>query len=214
VTVGRATVRSGDHHPGARAGADDPATRLPGVVLFLAGSTFLTGIMVAASIAPSYDYHGAAISDLGVIAETAMLFNLLLVGVGLLNIAGGYVFYRVHRRRAVFATYVLGGIGAVGAGLMPLDTGAPHSLFALGGFVFFNIEAVATASVLAGPMRLISTVAGLIGLVYVVIMVAGDAGAAVFGAIGHGGSERMIVYPAMLWLLALGGHLMVGDREA
>lgn len=31
-------------------------------------------------------------------------------------------------------------------------------------------------------------------------------------AIGHGGTERMIVYPAMVWLLALGGYLMA-DRS-
>jgi hypothetical membrane protein len=198
-----------------RSGTGSEPRRLAGVIFFVTGALFLTGIMVAASIAPDYDYHGGAISDLGVIDATAVLFNVLLVGVGLLNIAGGSFFFRVHRRPWLFATYVLGGIGAIGAGLMPLDTGAPHALFALAGFVFFNIEALATASVLAGPMRLISAAAGVLGLVYVGIMIVGDGGnAAIFGAIGHGGTERMIVYPAMLWLLALGGHLMVRPRDA
>jgi hypothetical protein len=36
---------------------------------------------------------------------------------------------------------------------------------------------------------------------------------AVFGPIGHGGMERMIVYPAMLWMMAVGGYLMAA-REA
>lgn len=41
-------------------------------------------------------------------------------------------------------------------------------------------------------------------------MVIGVAGnPAIFGAIGHDGSERLIVYPAMLWTLAFGGHLML-----
>jgi len=36
----------------------------------------------------------------------------------------------------------------------------------------------------------------------------------VFGPIGHGGTERMIAYPAMLWLLAFGGYLMApADRD-
>lgn len=30
----------------------------------------------------------------------------------------------------------------------------------------------------------------------------------VFSAIGHGGSERMIVYPPMIWLMIFGGSLM------
>lgn len=183
--------------------------RAAGFLLFAVGAGFITISMLAASIAPGYDFHAAAISDLGVIAETAVLFNGLLVAVGGLNAVGGYLFYRSHRRRGLLAVYLVAGVGAVGAGLMPLDTGGLHSLFALLAFVFFNIEAIVTAAVLTGPMRLVSIVAGAIGLVYVVIMVIGDGGnPVVFGAIGHGGSERMIAYPALLWTLALGGYLM------
>lgn len=189
---------------------------IPGVMLVVLGVAFLMVTMLAASIAPGYDYHGAAISDLGVIDKTAALFNGLLVLVGALNIAGGYLLYRSHRRPWILGPYLLGGVGAVGAGLVPLDAGDLHSLFALFGFVFFNIEAVATGTLLRNPMRAFSYAAGLAGLVYVVVMIIGDAGnPAVFGAIGHGGSERMIVYPAMLWAVAFGGYLMAaGDRKS
>jgi len=186
-----------------------------GVSFAASAALFLTGIMVGASIAPGYDYHGAAISDLGVVAETALLFNALLVLVGSLNVVGGYLFYRSHRATWLLVIFALAGVGAIGAGLLPLSTGAPHSLFALAGFVFFNLEALGTAAVVMGPLRVISVAAGAIGLAYVVVMVIGDGGnPAVFGPIGHGGSERMIVYPAMLWLLALGGHLMAAHRES
>lgn len=184
-------------------------TSAAGLLLVLLGASFLTATMLAASIAPGYDFNAAAISDLGVIGETAVLFNALLVAVGALNIGAGILLYRVHRRIWILAIYVLAGIGAAGAGLVPLDTSELHSLFALFGFVFFNVEALATAAVLRGPMRALSLVAGLIGLIYVVVMIIGDAGnPAVFGAIGHGGSERMIVYPTMLWTLAVGGYLL------
>jgi hypothetical membrane protein len=184
-------------------------TSAAGLLLVLLGASFLTATMLAASIAPGYDFNAAAISDLGVIGETAVLFNALLVAVGALNIGAGILLYRVHRRTWILAIYVLAGIGAAGAGLVPLDTSELHSLFALFGFVFFNAEALATAAVLRGPMRALSLVAGLIGLTYVIVMIIGDAGnPAVFGAIGHGGSERMIVYPTMLWTLAVGGYLL------
>lgn len=184
-------------------------TSAAGLLLVLLGASFLTATMLAASIAPGYDFNAAAISDLGVIGETAVLFNALLVAVGAVNIGAGILLYRVHRRIWILAIYVLAGIGAAGAGLVPLDTSELHSLFALFGFVFFNVEALATAAVLRGPMRALSLVAGLIGLIYVVVMIIGDAGnPAVFGAIGHGGSERMIVYPTMLWTLAVGGYLL------
>lgn len=203
VQVARITEAAGR---GARA---DRA--IAGVLLLLLGSSFLTITMLAASIAPAYDFHRAAISDLGVIRETAALFNPLLVAIGALNIAGGILLYRFHGRAWLLATYVLAGIGAAGAGLVPLDVGDVHSLFALLGFIFFNVEAIATAVAVSGPMRAISMAAGLVGLAYVAVMIVGDGGnPAIFGVIGHGGSERMIVYPAMLWTIAFGGYLMGG----
>lgn len=188
--------------------------RAAGAAFVVVGAGFLTGIMLLASIAPTYDYAGGAISDLGVIGETAILFNVMLIGVGALNVAGGVLFGRAHGRTWLTTLYVVAGIGAIGAGLFPLSTGTPHSLFALGGFLFFNLEALGTASVLDGPIRWLSLLAGAVGLAYVAVMVVGDSGnAAAFGPIGHGGAERLIVYPSMLWLLALGGHLLGRDTE-
>jgi hypothetical protein len=88
-------------------------------------------------------------------------------------------------------------------------------LFALVAFLFFNLEALASASVVHGPMRWVSALAGVVGLAFVVLMVIGDAGnPGVFGPIGHGGVERMIVYPAMLWLMAFGGYLLGPPADA
>jgi hypothetical membrane protein len=183
--------------------------RSAGLTLFALAAAFLLVTMLAASIAPAYDFHAAAISDLGVIVETAALFNVLLIAIGLLDIVGGYLLYRWHRRAGLLAVYAIAGIGAMGAGIFPLDTGGLHSIFALVAFLFFNIQAIGTAMLLRGPIRILGLVAGAIGLVYAVLMVIGDSGnPAVFGPIGHGGSERMIAYPVMLWLLALGGYLM------
>jgi hypothetical membrane protein len=187
--------------------------RTPGILLFLLAAQFMTVIMLAASMAPGYDVAGGAISDLGVVPETALVFNLSLLAVGALNVIGGYLFYRVHGRRWILALYLLAGIGAAGAGLVPLDTSDFHGIFALLAFLFFNVQALASASVIEGPMRPISILAGIVGFVFVVVMVIGDSGnAAVFGPIGHGGAERMIVYPSMLWMMAFGGYLMGDPR--
>ena len=188
--------------------------RLPGFLLFILAAQFMTVIMLAASIAPDYDVSGGAISDLGVIAETALLFNVSLIAVGVLNVVGGYGFFRSHGRPWILATFVIAGIGAAGAGLLPLDRSDLHGIFALLAFAFFNVQAIAAGLVLRGPMRPISIVAGLAGMAFVVLMVIGDSGnPAVFGPIGHGGAERMIVYPVMLWLMAFGGYLMA-ERTA
>lgn len=198
-------------------GTDSAAARerrLAGVVLFALAAQFMTVIMLAASIAPDYDFSAAAISDLGVVSSTALLFNASLIAVGLLNAAGGYLFYRSHRRPGVLGLFVVAGIGALGAGVFTLDRSGLHGLFALTAFLCFNLQAIAVGALLRAAMRAISIGAGLLGLAFVVLMVLGDSGnAAAFGPIGHGGTERMIVYPAMLWMLALGGWLMSGGAE-
>jgi hypothetical membrane protein len=190
--------------------------RTAGVALFALAGGFLTMIMLAASLVPGYDMATAAISDLGVIPETAMLFNVTLVLVGVLNIVAAVLLFGPGgrgRHPVLLAVFVAAGAGAIGAGVFPLDTGAPHSLSALVAFLAFNLQAIGAASYVRGPMRAVSVLAGAAGLVFVVLMILGDGGnAAAFGPIGHGGTERMIVYPAMLWMLAFGGYFMAeGD---
>jgi hypothetical membrane protein len=193
----------------AREDAQRADARVPGVLLFVLAAGFMTVIMLAASMAPDYDVAGGAISDLGVIPATALLFNASLIAVGVLDIVGGYLLYRVHGRGWLLGLGVLAGLGAIGAGLIPLDTSDLHGIFALVAFLCFNLQALATSTITTGPMRALSVLAGVVGLVFVVVMVIGDAGnSAIFGPIGHGGAERMIVYPAMLWMMAFGGYLM------
>jgi hypothetical membrane protein len=183
--------------------------RLAGVLFALLAAQFMIVIMLASAMAPGYDFNSAAISDLGVVAETALLFNASLVVVGVLNVLGGFLFFRTHGKRWLLAIFVLAGIGAVGAGVFPLDTGGAHSLFALLAFLCFNLQALASATYLTGVMRMLSVLAGGVGLVFLVLMALGDTGnTAMFGPIGHNGTERMIVYPVMVWLLVLGGYLL------
>jgi hypothetical membrane protein len=190
--------------------------RLAGAVFIALGVGFITVTMLAASIAPGYDYNGAAISDLGAIPETSALFNGLLIVIGLMNVAAGYLLYRAFGGAWRFAIFAIAGFGALGAGLVPLGSSDAHALFALGAFLFFNLEAIAAAPLFDGPMRWLAITAGAIGLVYLGIMVIGDGGnPAIFGAIGHGGSERMIAYPVMLWMIAVGGYLLAqADQSA
>ncbi len=184
---------------------------LPGVLLFILSAQFMTVIMLAAAMAPGYDLSGGAISDLGVLDETAMLFNTSLVLAGVLSLAAGLLLFRASGRRRLLAAFAIAGLGAAGAGLVPLDRGDMHGIFALLAFVFFNVEALVMGSLVTGPMRVASWITGVLGLGFVALMVIGDSGnPGVFGAMGHGGAERMIVYPVMLWMLGLGGYLMAG----
>jgi hypothetical membrane protein len=188
-----------------------PALRshqLAGLALLAMAAGFMTVIMLAASIAPGYDFAGGAISDLGVIPETALLFNASLAAVGILNLFAGWLLFRSRRSVAVLAVFLLAGIGAVGGALFPLDRGGLHTIFALLAFVTFNLEPLVIGLASRGWLRLVSVLVTIIGLAFVGVMMVGDGGnPAAFGPINHGGAERMIVYPVMLWLLAYGGFL-------
>lgn len=187
---------------------------VPGLLLLLAGATFMVGVMLAETMAPDYSMNANAISDLGTIPQSSALFNLTLVLTGLLTAAGGLLFHRHHSRRAVTALFLLAGLGAIGAGVFNLNTPDVHGLFALLAFVAYNILAVVAASLARGPMRALSVLLGAVGLLFVVVMFLGDSGMAdLFGPIGHGGAERMIVFPVMIWMLGFGGYMMNRGAE-
>lgn len=191
-------------------GLMDGSYRIAGTLFFLLAAQFMVIIMLGAAMVPGYDFGASAISDLGVAPETALLFNGSLVVVGLLTIAGGVVFFRSHEAAWLLALYLMAGIGAILAGVFTLESATGlHSLGALLAFVFFNLVAIGSATRVRGTMGIISVALGILGLAFVVVMAIGDGGnTAVFGPFGHGGVERMIVYPPMLWFLAFGGYLM------
>ncbi|KAF5087450.1 hypothetical protein DSECCO2_46360 [anaerobic digester metagenome] len=183
---------------------------IAGVLLFLLPVQFMIALMAGAAMAPGYSININAISDLGVTGATAWLFNSSLFLAGLLNVIGGYFLYRSYGRGWILPVFVLTGAGAMGAAVFTLDIPGIHGLFALAAFVFFNVEAIACASLVRGPLKAISIIAGIVGLVFLVTHAASDFGImSLYGPIGHGGSERMIVYPALLWLAGFGGYLMV-----
>jgi hypothetical membrane protein len=193
----------------------DAIRRRAGLAFGAIGAGFLTLLMLLAALRPGYDFRGGAISDLGTYPETALLFNGGLLVVAVLNLAGGYLFFRSHGSRALLAVTALASVGAAGTGLFPLDASDLHGLFALLAFLFFNVQAIASARHVAGLMRYVSVLAGGLGLVFLVLMAIGDGGnAAAFLGFGHGGAERMIVYPVMLWLVAFGGYLLGTTQPA
>jgi hypothetical membrane protein len=187
----------------------DSSRTVAGILLFLLPAQFIIALVAGAAIAPGYSINLNAISDLGVIDTTAWLFNASLFMAGLLNIVGGYFLYRSYGKGWILPIFVLAGVGAIGAAVFTLDIPGIHGLFALTAFIFFNIQAIAGASLVRGPLKAIAIVAGVLGLIFLVTHAASDFGImSLYGPIGHGGSERMIVYPALLWLTAFGGYLM------
>ncbi len=187
---------------------DNEATS--GLLLALGAGQFMVMMMLLEAVAPGYSMHDNAISDLGTIPETRLFFNASLFAIGLMNLVAGYFLFRSLGDKVLLTIFCLGGIGAMGAGLIPLDSPlGVHGLFALFAFLFLNLEAILVGLKLHGALKAVSILAGMVGLIFLVTMILVDSGTIdMSGSIGHGGVERMIAYPALIWMMIFGGYLM------
>jgi len=76
-------------------------------------------------------------------------------------------------------------------------------------FLFAGLSAIATYRFQKKPMGYFSAILGVITLIALILYV-GD----IYLGLGPGGMERMIVYPALLWAMGFGGHLMGLEDKA
>lgn len=185
-----------------------------GLLFTLSSAQFLLVMMLGAAIAPEYSLHDNAISDLGVIPETALLFNASIILFGLLMILGAYLYHPLHAKPLITSVIIIAGIGSIGVGLFPLNNLGIHTIFALIAFIFANIIPVTVSLILPKPLKILSIATGIIGLFYLFVQILGDINILnLYGPIGHGGSERMIVYLVLLWLVAFGGYIIASPKK-
>ena len=175
---------------------------LAGFLFFLGSLQFVLAMLIAEGMRPNYSISTNAISDLGV-DSTALLFNVSVALLGILTLAAAYFYHRTHKKLWITLPFALAGIGPIGVGIFPETTGAPHAVFAFVSFFFGGLVAILISLRTPPPIRYISAVLGLVGLVALVLFVAGQ-----YAGIGFGGMERMIAYPVLLWEIAFGGFLM------
>ena len=210
ATVPRAAAR---HVISARTRATD--LRIGGALLVLAGATILMGIITAEALYPAAFSTGAnEISDLGgsrppnsvVLQPSAAIFDLSMIAIGVLLISASWFVHGAFGRRSVTIPIAVLGVGALGVGLFPGNTGTPHALFAMTTFVAGGVAAVSAGQVATGALRILSVVLGATALGTLVLYVLlGDASP--MAGLGIGGVERWIVYPIVLWVVAFGGFL-------
>jgi hypothetical membrane protein len=189
--------------------------RLGGGLLFVAGATILMGIITAEALYPGAFSAGAnEISDLGgtrppdsvILQPSATIFNLSMMLIGVFVMAGSWFVQRAFGRRSVTIPIAVLGVGALGVGLFPGNTGTPHAIFAMVTFVSGGIAALSASRVTCAPFRYVSYLLGAVSLATLgTYMLLGDGSP--MAVLGIGGVERWIVYPVVLWITAFGGYL-------
>jgi len=207
--------------PDAEARPRSPDRRVAGLLLVVAGSAVVLGIMTAEALYPAvYDVHRDTVSDLAAMRPddvvrqpSAAIFNTTMIVAGGLIAAAAVLLYR--SRAGLLATLPVAGlgIGMIGVGVFPGNTVmAVHQLVSLATFLCGSLAAILTARLSSRLLRPVHVVLGGVALAFLLgYTFLGEL--AVFDRLGEGGVERWIVYPVVLWIVVLGAGLAGARTE-
>lgn len=194
-----------------------PDGKIAGVLFFVAVTQFVLCFVAAEALYPGYSVSSNYISDLGV-GPSSLIFNSSIFLLGFLSIIGAYFLPRTIDFRVLTVLLILMAIGAMGAGVFTKDFTTIHGAVSSVAFMFGGLSAIASFKVLKRPFSVISVILGWMTLGALALFAGGllTSGAftsieapvsSLFLGIGPGGMERMIVYPALIWLAGFSGHL-------
>jgi len=200
-----------------------PNGRIAWVLFLVASAQFILGLAVAEALYSGYSVADNYISDLGV-GPSSMVFNSSAFLFGLLLIIGAYFLPRTVDFRGLTVLLILMGIGAMGVGIFTSAFTTIHGVVSLMAFGFGGLSAVASFKVSKLPLSAISVILGVMTLGALALFAAGlvttgsltssePPASEFFLGIGPGGMERMIVYPALIWLTLFSGHLIAFSEK-
>jgi hypothetical membrane protein len=196
-----------------------PNGRIAGVLFLVASAQFILGLVVAEALYSGYSVADNYISDLGV-GPSSMVFNSSAFLFGLLSIIGAYFLPRTVDFRSLTVLLILMAIGAMGVGIFTSAFSTTiHGVVSLMAFGFGGLSAIVSFRVSKLPLSAISVILGAMTLGALALFATGlvttgsltsnePPASEFFLGIGPGGMERMIVYPALIWLTLFSGHLI------
>jgi hypothetical membrane protein len=202
-----------------------------GAILLLVGALeFIVGMAVTqVGYGSSYSLTQNYISDLGatkcgvfhgassLVGHYACspwhdVFNVSIILLGLLLIFAAILIrtaFPARRSRSIgLVLLVVAGFGAMGVGFSPEDVDIlVHSVsaflaFAGGGFALILLGFAMFRDTRWDGYRAYTVLSGLVALIALVLFAA-----KVYGPLGVGGMERLIVAPILLWAIVVGIHL-------
>jgi len=200
-----------------------PRRKVAGVLFFVAVTQFIIGLTITEALYPGYSLSDNYVSDLGT-GPYSIFFNSSAFLLGLLLIIGTYSLRHIPDLKTENTMLFLMAIGAMGVGVFTKDFTVPHAAMASIAFFFSGLAAIASAKVLKKPFSLIGIVLGAmtlgaLGLYSAGIVTSGSITSNIaydsnfYLGLGPGGMERMIVYPALMWLAGFSGYLATQQEK-
>ena len=192
-----------------------------GIIIIIGSIQFFLAITLAEALFPGYSVSKNSLSHLGgsipIVEPSAMIFNASVIIFGLLGILAVYLILKSGGCRLFSACLLISSLGAIGVGLLPEYTGSIHLFFAFTTFLFGSLATIFSYRLgLNIPMIIVSMVLGIGSLIAVILVfVYGLASVSnpLVAYLGMGGNERLIAYPIILYLTALGGYLTSRGKD-
>jgi hypothetical membrane protein len=196
-----------------------------GALAFVAAAQWVLLVIVAEARYPNYTTNQNFLSDLGatchrgvavapcvIVSPSSFIWNSTLALMGLLSLASAILFYSATRKVGFSILFGLWGLGALIAGAVPETLLSVHELGSLAAFVGGSLAAMIAFRLLSSPLRFFSLLLGLLS--FASLIPSTFSGPfyrwnGIFG-LGLGGTERMVVYPIIIWEIAFGAYLMSG----
>lgn len=185
-----------------------------GILLLVGCLQYLLAVNISEAMYPGYSIAVNSLSDLGgtlpLVEPSAIIFNVSTIILGVMIIAAVYLILKSGGCRLFSSCAIIFGISMAALGIFPEYTGATHVFFALIAFLFGFFSLIFSYRLgINIPMTVISMVLGLIVIIIIISTFIYGMGAnnPFVLYLGRGGSERLIVYPIILYLTALGGYL-------
>jgi hypothetical membrane protein len=200
-----------------------PKERVAGALFFVAVTQFILGLTIAEALHPGYSVSANYVSDLG-IGPFSVVFNSSVFLLGLLLLIGTYLLRQISELKTVNILLFLMALSAMGVGIFNKNFTIAHGAVSSLAFLFAGLSAIVSAKVLKSPFSLISMLLGVmtigaLALYSIGLTTSGSITSSIeydsnfYLGLGPGGMERMIVYPALMWLSGFSGHLATQQEK-
>ncbi len=184
--------------------------RFAGTLFVFAGAAFILLVTFLEALYPGYSVHTNTISDLFAIGRpTSTIGEPVAFLIAVAWIAGGYFLYRGTRKIRQLVLNMLPGTGLLLAVLSPENVNITiHSIGAGLAFIIGPIVMLLAYRGITTYFRYFTLILALISLVSVVLYFGAYYSSLVQQVLGPGGTERIALYPIILWLLGYGNYLL------
>ena len=203
--------------------------KIAGVLLIVGGIQFMLGVVIGESQYPGYNTSKNTLSDMSgscpsidpsnplkcinsvALEQSATIFSSIVFSIGLTAAVSAYFIHKALGGRIAPALLFVTGIAAMGVGIFPGSAGMAHGFFAMTTFYSGGLAAIASYRILKEnkAMQYLSVALGSVAiLILMSLVIFGGSNNPFISALGVGGAERLVAYPVVLWLIALGGYLI------